>query len=113
MDAGQIVFSRMFSTEGVSEESGALRHSILNGMLRRDLFLLVLSANERNSLEIVQGVPSEKSIGGKGATLFIVGAADSKKNAFGLVKRITDQCVRATGGADLRKYILDAEQKEQ
>ena len=37
----------------------------------------------------------------------IVGIAKDKSEAMGLVVRITEECVRETGGADLRGYLME------
>ena len=71
-----------------------------------DIYLIVVSQNGDNQLEFFQsGLLKQKVF--RRQDYFIVGIAGNYKEAVGLIERITQDCVDATGTCNIKAFLLD------
>lgn len=76
----------------------------------KDKYLIILSQNERNHLEILHSVLFEqKAMQDK--EVFVVGVAKGYLEALELVEKITQEVYDKTNGVDIRGFILKNQQE--
>ncbi|MBQ8518565.1 MAG: hypothetical protein IJ455_03020 [Agathobacter sp.] len=75
-----------------------------NRQIVTNLYLIVLSTNPDNMLDLIpewealqKGYPKE--------SLKVVGIANGKKEAIGMVQRIIEESLLETGSADVRSFL--------
>lgn len=100
----------LYFSDGLEKKREKIIRKIEKGKFQPTIHLLVLSANERNQLEILNSIyllqpnyPKED--------LFVVGIADNYDNALELVEKISQEVYDNTKGANIRDYILMKEQE--
>lgn len=70
------------------------------------MYVIALAAGRQNNLEFYSGILLRQHVF-KSSSLFIIGIADGYDECLSMTEMITDEVYQATGGADIRKYILD------
>lgn len=78
--------------------------------LSGDHYMIVLSSNEKNHLEILHSVLFEQTAMSK-EHLFVVGIAKGYAQALEMVEKITQEVYDKTNGVDIRNYILKSQQE--
>ena len=69
-------------------------------------FLVVLTQNEKNHLEFFDSALVTQKMVEK-EKLFVVGLADGYGGAVKIVEKIVNDVLQATGGTDIRNYLLN------
>lgn len=83
----------------------SLRKRLNEGRVDVGHYLITLSSNPADNLDIIStSFLVQPALYDR--LPMVVGLASSKKEAMRLVLRITDDCLSATGGADLRAFLL-------
>ncbi len=70
-----------------------------------DTCILTIASNPRNQIDILRAYILKQPYFRKHDDLVIVGIASGYSDALDLMMRITDECVRATGTANVRSYL--------
>lgn len=71
-----------------------------------DVHLITISQNGDNQLECFHNGLLKQKVFRKQKHI-VVGVAGSGEEAFDLIKRITDDCVKTTGTADIKAFLLN------
>ena len=79
-------------------------------IMAEEHYLIALSANEMNHLEILHSVLFEQKCMTKD-NLFVVGVAKGYAQALEVVEKITQEVYDKTNGVDIRNYILKTQQE--
>lgn len=94
----------LYVGEKLSSTEYKIVEKVHKGKVVQNLFLIVFSSNPDNMLDIIP----EKEITQKHYPkdgLRIVGIADGKKEALGLVQRMIHESLTETGSADVRGFL--------
>ena len=94
----------LYVGEKLSSAEYKIVEKVHKGKVVQNLFLIVFSSNPDNMLDIIP----EKEITQKHYPkdgLRIVGIADGKKEALGLVQRMIHESLAETGSADVRGFL--------
>lgn len=71
-----------------------------------NVHLITLSQNGSNQLECFHnGLLKQKVF--RRQDLYVIGIAANYGEAIDLIRRITEECVKATGTADIKSYLLN------
>lgn len=98
-------YYNLYVTEDLIQKQNQIIQCLEDGKWQFSKYLIVLSGNEKNHLEIFDSVLLlQKAISKE--HLFIVGIASGKDSAFELVEKITEEVYDETGDIDIRNYIL-------
>lgn len=100
---------RYFKELYISEELKGREEEIVGHLEKKEfqfrIYLIALPENEKNQLEIYHsGMLNQEWYRDK--DVFVVGLAKGYLQAIELVRKITEETFEATGGADIRQYIL-------
>lgn len=82
-----------------------IRAAIRGRKRTTDAYVLMPAANPENQVDILHANFLRQAWFQNQPELTIVGIASGKPDAVNLLMRITDECVRMTGGADLRGFL--------
>lgn len=91
--------------EGLEKKKEKLVRKLNQGKILLDTYVIILSPNDKNQLEIMDCVLLLPRIKRK-EEVFIVGIAKGHEEAIDLVAEFTRQVYDETKGADIRSYIL-------
>ena len=83
---------------------------IENDKWQMNIYLVALTKNEKNHMEIFHSVLLIQKALSK-EDLFVVGIANGYFEALELVEKITQEVYDETGGVDIRNYILQKQRK--
>ncbi len=87
-----------------------IRRALDKGKTAENAYLITLSSNEKNQLDIVNTLYlRQASLTGR--LPLVVGVARDKKDAFEMVRDILCETLDKTGGADMRSYLLAQHRK--
>ena len=96
--------TNLYVGPSVARYSRRIRKRLDEGKSDVGHYLLTLAANENDELDILETFfLSQETI--RDRLPAIVGIAGTKKEALELARKITEDCVQETGGADLRRYL--------
>lgn len=94
----------------VKKNQRKIRNNIEKDKWQLETYLIALTKNEENHLEIFNSVLLlQKTM--KKENLFIVGIASGYLEALELVEKITQEVYDMTSGVDIRNYILQKQQE--
>ena len=94
----------------VAPQQEKIQKKIENDEWQLEKYLIVLTDNPRNHLEIFQSVLLiQKAI--QKETVFVVGIASGYEEALELVEKIAREVYDETKGTDIRNYILQKQEK--
>ena len=97
-------FHDLYIGDMISAKYNMIMKKLNNDKLVVDLYLITMSKNPDNMLEIVlQREVLQKGYPNK--DMRIVGLAKGKKEAIALVQSIVEESLRETGSADVREYL--------
>lgn len=100
---------RYFKELYISEELKGREEEIMEHLEKKEfqfrIYLIALPENEKNQLEIYHSVMLNQEWY-RNKDVLVVGLAKGYLQAIELVKKITEETLQATGGADIRQYIL-------
>ena len=99
-----VFFQDLYLGERVSPKKEEILKKMNSDKLVIDLYLIMMSHNSDNMLEIVpqrdllqKGYPNRD--------IRVVGLAKGKKEAFAVVQSIVEESLKETGSADVREYL--------
>lgn len=100
---------RYFKELYISEELKGREEEVVEHLEKKEfqfrIYLIALPENEKNQLEIYHsGMLNQEWYQNK--DVFVVGLAKGYLQAIELVRKIAEETLEATGGADIRQYIL-------
>ena len=101
----------LYLSEGLKKRKTGSLQSWKKRSFQMDIYLITLSCNGNNQLEIWNSVlflqPSFPQ-----TDHFVVGITKGYEEALELVEQITKEVYNETKGADIRSYILNKEQEK-
>ena len=104
-------YRHLYFSEGLKKKRGRILSILKKGKFQPDIYLITLSRNEKNQLEIFHSAllwqpafPQEE--------IFVVGITKGYEEALELVEEMTREVYNETRGANIRSYILEKEQEE-
>ncbi|MCR4749425.1 MAG: hypothetical protein K5877_06495 [Lachnospiraceae bacterium] len=83
-----------------------IKRNIRQGRGRFDLYLISLSNNAHDQLDIIHNSMFKQKLYRK-FDIRVVGLAESYDEATGLVMKILDDTLTDTGNADMKSYLLE------
>lgn len=93
----------------VGDRALKLKKKIVRGIRWRrplpDAYILTIASNPRNQIDILRAYILRQPYFRKNDDIVIIGIAKGHQDALDLMLRITDECVRRTGTADVRSYL--------
>lgn len=99
-----IFFQDLYLGESISPKVDQIMKKLNSGKTVPNLFLITLSENPDNMLEIVpQWEVMQK--GYPNTDIKVVGLANGKKEAIAVVQFIVEQALQETGSANARDYL--------
>ncbi len=104
-------YPRLYLSKTAEAKKEKLIQKIESGKTPVNTYLLTLAPGERNQLEILPVWDLRFRFNRQQLPL-IVGIGCGKAEAFELVRRITEDVYRETGGAGLKKYFEAGMEKE-
>ena len=107
MGRGMITFSDRIYCDNISEKKiDLIKLGIKQGRGRLKLFLIALSNNDSDQLDIFHNSLLKQRLFRK-LDLRIVGFADSKDEAIGIVQNMLDETIEQTGTCNIKAYLID------
>lgn len=102
-----IIYSdRLYLGEGINEKKlNKIKRNIRQGRGRFDLYIISLSNNEHNQLDIFHNAMFKQKLYRKFEHR-IVGLASSYDEALAVVQGILDETMLSTGKPDMKAYLL-------
>lgn len=100
----------LYMDEYAKEKQVDIIKKIENDKWQMNIYLVALTKNEKNHMEIFHSVLLMQKAVAK-EDLFVVGIANSYFEALELVEKITQEVYDETGGADIRNFILQKQRK--
>ena len=95
----------LYSDEKSASDKEEIRKKLKKNKLQVGKFLIALTENENNHLEFFNTMLLlQKRLAKK--NMFVVGVASGYDGAMEVVEKITQEVYDETGGADIRRYIL-------
>ena len=98
-------YDSLFMDEKLLQKKEAIIKKLKNNQWQFEIYLIVLSKNENNHLELFHSVLLQQKAISKD-DLFVVGIASGYQEALELVEKITQQVYDKTNEVDIRNYIL-------
>lgn len=98
--------NRLYIGESINEKKiGLLKLGLMQGKGRIKLYLIALSNNEHDQLDIIHNSMLKQKLYRK-LDLKIVGFCNSKEEALELVNTILQETLDANGDANMKAYLL-------
>ena len=94
----------LYVGESIAASEYKIVEKVHKGKVVPNLFLIVLSANPDNMLDIIPEMEVTQKYYPKDR-LQVVGIASGKKEAIKLVQIIIEESIRETGTADVREFL--------
>ena len=104
------IYFNLYISECWKEKKGKLIKRLRKNRLLPNMYVIALTASDRNNLEFYSGVLLRQHIF-QNSSLFIVGIADGYNGCLSLTEKIVSDVYNETGGADIRAYILETQMK--
>lgn len=100
----------LYMDEYAKKRQADIIKKIKNDKRQMNIYLITLTKNEKNHMEIFHSVLLMQKAVAK-EDLFVVGMANGYFEALELVEKIAQEVYDETGGADIRNYILQKQLK--
>lgn len=94
----------LYVGESIASTEYKIVEKVYNGKIIPNLYLIVFSMNPENMLDIIPEFEIMQKYYPKEG-LRIVGIANGKKEAIGLVQRMIEDSISVTGSADIRDFL--------
>lgn len=104
------LYCDLYISECWKNKKEKLIKRIRKNRLLPNMYVITLAAGRQNNLEFYSGILLRQHVF-KSGSLFIVGIADGYDECLAITERIAEEVYMATGGADIRGYILDRQMK--
>ena len=98
-------YYNLYVSDSIREKKLNILSRIEKNELILGKFLVVLTQNEKNHLEFFDSALVTQKMVEKDK-LFVVGLADGYGGAVKIVEKIVNEVLQATGGTDIRNYLL-------
>ena len=100
-------YSKLWLSPKAAKRKNALFQAIDSGKGAADVYVITPAQNPGNLLDIIPA--KEKSLAGinENSSLYILGLACGKKEAFELVRCMVDRVYQETSGLDIRGYFSE------
>lgn len=104
-------YCNLYLGETIEKKKNYLIRRLEKGKILLGIYVIVLPLDEKNQMEIFDsGMLMQKYFHRE--ERFVVGIASGFDEALDLTLRITEEVYEETGGADLKTFILDKEQRK-
>lgn len=100
----------LYMDEQIKEKQRTVLKNIENDKWQLEKYLIALTKNERNHLEIFNSVLLVQKSMPKD-DLFVVGITSGYAEALEVIEKIAQEVYDETGGADIRNYILQKQRE--
>ena len=100
----------LYMDERIREKQEIVLKNIEDNKWQLEKYLIVLTKNEKNHLEIFNSVLLMQQSMSKD-DLFIVGITSGYTEALEIIEKIAQEVYDKTGGIDIRKYILQKQRE--
>ena len=98
-------YFKLYVDEKIKEKQTEVVEKITNNKRQLETYLITLTKNEANHLEIFNSLLLiQKAI--EKEDLFVVGISSGYAKALELVEKITQEVYDETGGTNIRNYVL-------
>ena len=104
------IYCDLYVSECWQEKKEKIIKKLRQNRLQPQVYVIALSQGEQNHLEFFSSMLLKQRVY-KNTGLFVVGIASGYDEALSITAEIADHVYRETGGADIRRFILDR-QKE-
>ena len=102
----------LYLGDGVEKKAKRIQADLEQGKLRLGVYVLMLSTNPKNQLDILPSALLRQSFY-RNRELTVVGLAKGYEEALTVLQRITADAVGETGGGNLRSYLQGRLEGEQ
>ena len=102
----------LYLGDGAERQEQKIRKDMEQGKLRWHVYVLMLSTNPKNQLDILPSAFLRQSYYQR-QELWVAGLALGREEALEVLQRIASDAVRETGKADLRAFLLGRRSREQ
>ena len=99
-------YYNLYVNDSIRENKFRILNRINRGEFVINKYLIVLTKNENNHLEIFDSAFVSQKVVEK-EELFIIGLADGYSGALKIVEMIVHEVLQMTGGTNIRKYLLE------
>lgn len=103
-------YSALYMNDHVKDKKEEIIKNIENDKWQLETYLIALTKNEANHLEIFNSVLLVQKAMPK-EELFVVGITNGYAEAIELVEKIAQEVYDETSGADIRNYILQKQRE--
>ena len=105
-------YRNLYVSECWREKKEKIKKRLRQNRLQPWVYVIALAQGQQNQLEFFSSLLLKQKILREGR-LFVVGLADGYDGALCLVEQITEQVYRETGGAEIRRYILERQEESE
>ena len=99
-------YEPFYTGDGIRRRAAHIRERLDAGKVSPDHFLITLAAGRDDYLDVIStNYLFQESV--RRTLPPVVGIAKDKGEAMGIVVRITEECYRETGAADLKRWLLE------
>ena len=99
-------YYNLYASDSIREKKLHILSRIEKNEFVLGKFLVVLTQNEKNHLEFFDSALVTQKMVEKDK-LFVIGLADGYGGAVKIVESIVNEVLQATGGTDIRNYLLE------
>ncbi len=103
-------YHNLYISDSLSRKKDEIISKLESGKVQLNIYLIVLTQNEKNHLEFFDSAMLQQEIFSK-QDLFLVGIAEGYSGALKLIERITRDVYIEKQDVNLRSYIIE-KQKE-
>lgn len=96
----------LYISECWKDKKDKLIKRLFKNRLLPNMYVITLPSGDRNNLEFYSGILLRQHVI-RSSSLFVIGIADGYEECLSITEKITDEVYRATGGANIRGFILD------
>ena len=106
-------YEPLYVDDNLKNRKLSIKKRLDSGKVDLGHYLVTLASNGSDQLDVIStSYLSQKALYER--LPMVVGLASTKKEAMKLVVSIADDCIRGSGGADIRGYLLrDKREQEQ
>lgn len=104
------LYCDLYISECWKNKKEKLIKRIRKNRLLPHMYVISLASGSQNNIEFYSGILLRQHIFNS-SSLFIIGIADGYDECLAITEMIADEVYHATGGADIRGYILDRQMK--
>ena len=99
-------YKPLYTDVSLADRADRICRMLARGKTDTGCYVITLASNGTDHLDIISSLFLKQSLLRESLPM-VVGVASSKKEALGLVQKITDDCLRETGGTDIRSWLTE------